>query len=111
MSLGSAQICTGWSNLHNRSRTYSLRVILKSLLHVFKTKEQPLELVLPRKCPIHTGSQGMDGVVEQTLSSSLRVLSITRILFNGRCFTVVDLLFSIRIFEEQNDPSDWEVLW
>src|SRR5262245_60417626 len=53
-----------------------------SLLYVFKTQEQPLELVLPRKCPIHTGSQGMDGFVEQTLSSSLRVLSITRILFN-----------------------------
>jgi len=29
----------------------------------------------------------------------------------GRCFTVVDLLFSISIFEEQNDPSDREVLW
>jgi hypothetical protein len=56
-----------------------------SLLQVFKTKEQPLELVLPRKGPIHTGSQGMDGFVEQTLSSSLRVLSITRILCNVRC--------------------------
>jgi hypothetical protein len=31
-----------------------------------------------------------------------------------RCFTVVDLLCSISIFEEQeeqNDPSDREVLW
>ena len=53
-----------------------------SLLPVFKPQEQPLELVLPRKGPIHTGSQGMDGFVEQTRSSSLRVLSMTRILLN-----------------------------
>ena len=50
------------------------------LLPVFKTQEQPLELILPRKGPIHTGSQCMDGGIEQTLSSSLRVLSIARIL-------------------------------
>ena len=53
-----------------------------SLLQVFKTKQHPLELVLPRKGPIHTGSQGMDGFVEQTLPSSLRLLSMTRILLN-----------------------------
>jgi hypothetical protein len=53
-----------------------------SLLHVFKTQEQPLELILPRKGPINTGSQYMDGGIEQTLSSSFRVLSIARILFD-----------------------------
>jgi hypothetical protein len=29
----------------------------------------------------------------------------------GRCFTVVDLLFSMSVFKEPNDPSDREVLW
>jgi Tn3 transposase DDE domain len=53
-----------------------------SLLHVFKPQKQPLELILPRKGPINTGSQYMDGGIEQTLSSSLRVLSIARILFD-----------------------------
>jgi hypothetical protein len=53
-----------------------------SLLQVFNTQEQPLELILPRKGPIHTGSQCMDGGIEQTFSSSLRVLSIARILFD-----------------------------
>jgi hypothetical protein len=53
-----------------------------SLLQVFKTQEESLELVLPRKGPIDTGSQSMDRCIEQTLSSPLRVLSITRILFD-----------------------------
>jgi hypothetical protein len=52
------------------------------LLNVFKTKQHPPKFILPRKGPIHTFSQGMDRFVEQTLSSPLRVLSITRILLN-----------------------------
>ena len=35
-----------------------------SLLHVFKTKQQPLEFVLPRKGPIDTRPQGMNGFIE-----------------------------------------------
>ena len=31
--------------------------------------------------------------------------------FRGRCFTVVDLLFSKSVFKVQNDLSDREVLW
>jgi hypothetical protein len=54
------------------------------LLNVFKTKQHPLEFILPRKGPIDTFSQGMDRFVEQTLSSSLRLLSMTRILLNVR---------------------------
>jgi hypothetical protein len=46
------------------------------LLQVFKPQEEPLEFVFPRKGPIDTGSQSMDGGIEQPLSSSLRVLSI-----------------------------------
>jgi hypothetical protein len=53
-----------------------------SLLNMFKTQEESLELVLPRKCPIHTSAQGMDRGIEQTLSSPLHVLSIARILFD-----------------------------
>jgi hypothetical protein len=39
------------------------------LLNVFKTKQHPLEFILPRKGPIDTSSQCMDRFVEQTLSS------------------------------------------
>jgi hypothetical protein len=53
-----------------------------SWLQVFKTQEEPLEFVFPRKGPIDTGSQGMDGGIEQPLSSLFRVLSIARILLN-----------------------------
>jgi hypothetical protein len=53
-----------------------------SWLPVFKPQEEPLEFVFPRKGPIDTGSQGMDDGIEQPLSSSLRVLSIARILLN-----------------------------
>ena len=49
---------------------------------MFKTQEESLELVLPRKGPIHTSSQGMDRCIEHTRSSSLHVLSIARILFD-----------------------------
>jgi hypothetical protein len=52
------------------------------LLNVFKTKKHALEFILPRKCPIDTGSQGMNRFVEQPLSSPLRVLSIARILLD-----------------------------
>src|SRR4029450_4317550 len=53
-----------------------------SLLNMFKTQEESLELVLPRKSPLHTSSHGMDRFIEQTLSSPLPVLSIARILFD-----------------------------
>jgi hypothetical protein len=49
---------------------------------VFKTKQHPLKFILPCKGPIHTFSQCMDRFIEQTLSSPLRLLSITRILLN-----------------------------
>jgi hypothetical protein len=57
-----------------------------SMLQVFETQEESLELILPRKGPIHTSSQGMDRFIEQTLSSPLHVLS--RLMLDSR---VVDL--------------------
>src|SRR5687768_6979687 len=51
-----------------------------SLLPVFKTKQQPLEFVLPRKGPIDTRPQGMDGGIEETLASSLGSLAVAWIL-------------------------------
>ena len=35
-----------------------------SLLHVFETKEEPLEFILPGECPIDTSPQGMDSGIE-----------------------------------------------
>jgi hypothetical protein len=48
-----------------------------------------------------------------TVSLTLDALGACLFLIseNRRCFTVADLLFPIRVFEEQNDPSDREVLW
>jgi hypothetical protein len=60
-----------------------------SLLHVFKTQQQPLEFVLPRKGPIDPSSQGMDSSIEQALSPLLGSLPIARILFNVRDHTSI----------------------
>jgi hypothetical protein len=53
-----------------------------SLLNMFKTQEEPLELIFPGKGPIDLRPQRMDGGIEQTLSCALYVLSIARILFD-----------------------------
>src|SRR5437899_2711101 len=41
------------------------------LLDTFKSEQQPLEFVLPRKGPLDTHPQGMDGGVEQPLAPAL----------------------------------------
>jgi hypothetical protein len=53
-----------------------------SVLNVFETQEESLELILPRECPIHTSSHGMDRFIEQTLSYPLHVLLMARILLD-----------------------------
>ncbi len=53
-----------------------------SLLHVFKTQEEPLECIFPRKGPIDTSPQGMDSFVEEPLPSSLGALAVAWILLN-----------------------------
>src|SRR5215510_7504970 len=51
-----------------------------SLLQVFKTKPQPLALVLPCKSPIDTGSQGVDSGIEEPFAPSLGALAVAGIL-------------------------------
>jgi hypothetical protein len=51
-----------------------------SLLHVFKTKPPPLELVLPRKGPIDASPQSMDGGIEEPFAPSLGALAVAGIL-------------------------------
>jgi hypothetical protein len=53
-----------------------------SLLDVFKTEQQPLEFVLPRKGPLNTGSQGMDRFIEEAFASALGRLAIARVFFH-----------------------------
>jgi hypothetical protein len=53
-----------------------------SLLNMLKPQQQPLEFVLPRKGPIDTGSQGVDGGIKEPLTPSLGALSVTGILFD-----------------------------
>src|SRR5437870_5110603 len=54
------------------------------LLDVFKTEQQPLEFVFPRKGPLHTHAQCMNHGIEQALPSTLGGLTIARILFDVR---------------------------
>jgi hypothetical protein len=51
-----------------------------SLLQVFKPKQQPLELILPRKGPIDASPQGMDGGIEEPFAPSLGALAVAGIL-------------------------------
>jgi hypothetical protein len=53
-----------------------------SLLRVFKTKEEPLEFIFPRKCPIDTSPQCMDSGIKEPLAPSLGSLAVARILFD-----------------------------
>jgi hypothetical protein len=50
------------------------------LLNTLKAQEHPLELVFPRKGPIHTSSQGMNSCVEEPLAPSLASLAVAGIL-------------------------------
>src|SRR3989449_7514730 len=51
-----------------------------SLLEVFKTQQQPLELIFPGKGPFDTHPQRMDGGVEEAFAPALGRLSVARIL-------------------------------
>ena len=53
-----------------------------SLLDAFKTEQQPLELIFPRKGPLDTHPQGMNRFVEEAFASPLGSLSVARILFD-----------------------------
>src|SRR5215510_7055825 len=53
-----------------------------SLLDAFKSEQQPLELVFPRKGALDTHPQRMDGSVEEAFASALGVLTVPGILFN-----------------------------
>src|SRR5947207_8548846 len=52
------------------------------LLDAFKSEQQPLELVFPRKGALDTHPQRMDGFVEEAFASALGVLAIPGILFD-----------------------------
>jgi hypothetical protein len=52
------------------------------LLQVFKTKQQPLKFIFPRKGPINTSPQGMDGGIEEPLAPPLGALAVAEILFD-----------------------------
>ena len=61
-----------------------------ALLAVFKPEQQPLELVFPRKGPLDTQPQGVEGFVEQPLASAFGGLAIARILFDVRNHTGIE---------------------
>src|SRR5215217_2847254 len=53
-----------------------------SLLDAFKSEQQPLELIFPRKGPLDTHPQGMDGGVEEPLAPTLGALAVAGVLFD-----------------------------
>ena len=63
----------------NQCVRHQLHAIV-SLLDVFKTQQQPLELIFPRKGPFDTHPQRMDGFIEEAFASALGRLSVARIL-------------------------------
>jgi hypothetical protein len=52
------------------------------LLETFKPEQQSLELIFPGKGPLDPHPQRMDGLVEEALASTLRVLTVPRILWD-----------------------------
>jgi hypothetical protein len=50
------------------------------LLEAFKSQQQALELVFPRKGPLDPQAERMDGGVEAPLAPALGALAVTRIL-------------------------------
>src|SRR2546427_8815775 len=71
------------------SQTYSVDHRLRQQLHpivplldAFKTEQQPLAFVLPRKGPFDPHPQRMDGSIEESLASALGRLALARILFD-----------------------------
>src|SRR5262245_18820714 len=55
---------------------------IMSLLDAFKSEQQPLELVFPRKGALDTHPQRMNGSVEEAFASALGVLTVPGILFD-----------------------------
>jgi hypothetical protein len=47
-----------------------------SLLDAFKSKQQSFELVFPRKGPLDTHPQHMDGCIEEAFASALGALTL-----------------------------------
>jgi hypothetical protein len=54
------------------------------LLDALKTKQQPLEFILPRKGPINAPPQRMDGGIEESLTPALGALAVAGILCDVR---------------------------
>jgi hypothetical protein len=66
-----------------------------SLLDTFKTEQQPLELVLPRKGPLDLYASRVDGCIAEAFASALDVLASTQILFDVRAHAGVEKALAI----------------
>jgi hypothetical protein len=68
------------SQIHQRVR-HQLHAIVP-LLDAFKSQKQPFELIFPRKGPLDTHSQSVDGFVEEPLAPTFGALAVAGILFD-----------------------------
>ena len=50
------------------------------LLDVFKSEQQPFKLIFPRKGPLDTHAQRMDGFVEEPFASTFGVLAVAQFI-------------------------------
>src|SRR5215468_3302831 len=66
------------------------------LLDMFKAEQQPLELIFPRKSPLDTHPQGMDGGVEEPLAPALGALAVAWVLFDVGDHSRIENALTIR---------------
>src|SRR5438093_352886 len=67
-----------------------------STLEVRKTQQQPLEFVLPCERPLDALPYGMDRLIEEPLTPSLRRLAVALVLFDVRYHPSIEDRLAIR---------------
>src|SRR2546423_11810624 len=84
-----AELCDNWLRVLDTAERSQVDQRIRHQLHpivplldAFKAEQQPLEFVLPRKGPLDTHPQRMDGGVEQPLPPTLGALAVAGILWD-----------------------------
>ena len=103
--LGTAEL----TQINQRIR-HQLHAVV-SLLDVFKSQQQPLERIFPRKGPFNAHPQRMDGFVEESLAPALGALAVAGILWDigdqARIEDALPIVCRIKTaIEIEIDPSE-----
>src|SRR5262249_40470887 len=76
----SASIFSSYFKRIHRSAKLATSHPIVPLLDAFKTEQQPLELIFPRKGPLDMHPQGMDHSIEQPLAPTLGAPAVAGVL-------------------------------